>query len=344
MFQIPLNSTAMIGSLPYAEAEEALKALGKAPLGIPTWPQLPKRSFKEGMIVQYSQGFPGIRIDEEDNRIWVERDDELLNSMSEFYEKVIANKLDEFSISSEYAQAFPDFLAELSSRKEKPVAAKGQVVGPFTLGLGLSDSNKKAVWFDEQYRDVVLKGLAKKALWQVKEIQNHVSNVVIFFDEPILSALGTPAYIGISDEEVIDSLNEVAGAVQEAGAAVGIHCCGNMDWPLLTRTSIDIISFDAYEYGEKLTLYPDAVESFLQRGGILAWGIVPTGDGDVVSKVKAEDLREKILQLKDLFAAKGVNRHWLDDQAMLTPACGMGTLSAGDSERVLSLLHELGKC
>ena len=66
--------------------------------------------------------------------------------------------------------------------------------------------------------------------------------VIIFFDEPILSALVTPAYIGIQDEEVIQYLNEVIHPIQTMDVAVGIHCCGNMDWGLLAQTSVDIIS------------------------------------------------------------------------------------------------------
>ncbi len=75
--------------------------------------------------------------------------------------------------------------------------------------MGLSDNEKKPIWFDINYRDIVIKGLTMKALWQIKRLEKYADNVIIFMDEPILSALGTPAYIGIQDDEVISSLDEI---------------------------------------------------------------------------------------------------------------------------------------
>ena len=65
MFEIPANKTTMIGSVPHQDIESAIELLKRFPLDIPAWPQLPKRSFKEGMMPQYSEGFPGIKIDED---------------------------------------------------------------------------------------------------------------------------------------------------------------------------------------------------------------------------------------------------------------------------------------
>ena len=247
MFTIPANQTTMIGSMPHRDADSALELLTRYPLDIPTWPQLPKRSFKEGMMPQYSEGFPGIKVDEEEKRIWLKRDEEFLNSMAAFFEDIINNNIDTFTISAEYAIGFDPFLDFLKEQPERFPIVKGQVTGPFTYGLSINDTDKKVVWFDEQYRDVITKGLTQKAVWQVNELKQYAEKVVIFFDEPIFSALGTPAYIGIEDEQVIGTLNELTEPVHATGAAVGVHCCGNMDWSLLALSSIDIIAFDAYE-------------------------------------------------------------------------------------------------
>ncbi|MFC1584051.1 methionine synthase [Fibrobacterota bacterium] len=343
MFDIPPNQTTMIGSLPQATAEEALEALKVFPLSVPAWPQVPRRSFKEGMLAQYSQGLPGVRVDEEEKRIWVEKDDDLLNAMSRFYEEVLAGVVDPFAITAEYAEGLDAFLDQLKSLPGKIPLAKGQVVGPFSLGLGVNDNQGRAVWFDEQYRDVIIKGLTKKALWQIEKLKQYAENIIIFFDEPILSALGTPAYMGISDEDVIQVLDEAAEEVRNAGAAVGVHCCGNMDWGLLARTSIDIISFDAFSYGEKLALYPEAISGFLERGGYLAWGIVPTSGSDVVSQAALETLSERMKELITLFENKGIPSALIQERKLLTPACGMGNLSLEEAEKVLELLQKLGK-
>lgn len=333
----------MIGSMPQLKPEDALKSLSEYPLSIPAWPQLPKKSFKEGMITQYSESFPGITVDEEAKRIWLERNENLINTMTDFYEQVVEENTDAFLISDEYASGLNEFIKNLQGKKIPCI--KGHVTGPLTLGLGLKDNEGNFVWFDEQYRDIVLKGLSMKALWQIKQFKKISDNILIFFDEPILSALGTPAYIGIKDEQVIESLNEVITAVQKEGALAGVHCCGNMDWGLLAETKIDIIAFDAYFFGDKIALYPEQINKFLERGGILAWGIVPTSDPEVLNKETPDTLKEKYIGLLNLYEQKGIKTDLIKNKVMLTPSCGMGSgsLSIKDTETVLELLYELSK-
>jgi len=343
MLTLPPYQSTMIGSMPQLTAEEAYHVLQQYPLAIPAWPQLPKRSFKEAMIPQYSEGFPGIQVNEQEKRIWVERDEELPNHLAIFYEQVLAEDIDAFAISDDYATGLHYFLRQFATQSQQVPVLKGQVTGPFTFGLGLNDHDGRAVWFDEQYRDVVVKGLTMKALWQAREMQKYTQRLVIFFDEPILSALGTPVYIGISDDEVLASLNEVAHAVQNVGGLVGVHCCGNMDWGLLAQTDLNIISFDAYFYGEKVALYPAEINGFLKRGGLLACGLVPTGDAEKLHQETADSLQRKYEDLLQTFVKKGIAEAQLRQQTLFTPSCGMGSgsLSLDDSRRVLELLLQL---
>jgi hypothetical protein len=182
-----------------------------------------------------------------------------------------------------------------------------------------------------------------KALWQVQKLQQYAKNVVIFLDEPILSALGTPAYLGIQDEDVLAGLNEIIQAVQSTGTLAGVHCCGNMDWGLLARTDVNIISFDAYSYGEKVALYPDQINVFLERDGILAFGLVPTGDAKQLRQATLASLQQRYEELFQLFITKGVSVERLKTQSIFTPSCGMGSgaLSIEESQMVLELLFNL---
>ena len=235
---------------------------------------------------------------------------------------------------------FPRIL-QASAEQGKVPLIKGQVTGPFTFGLGLNDSNGKAVWFDATYRDVVIKGIIAKGLWLTGQLKRLAEHVIVFFDEPILSALGTPAYIGIQDEDVVNGLNEVITALHQADVTVGVHCCGNMDWGLLARTSVDIISFDAYFFADKLALYPEEMEAFLERGGKLAWGIVPTNDLDTLERETPQSLKQRITDTVQLFIKKGISEEKLLRQMVLTPACGLGSLTEEGSQKVLHLLSEI---
>jgi methionine synthase II (cobalamin-independent) len=335
------TQTTIIGSLPCRNPIEALELLDRYPLTIPSWPQLPKRSFREGMVVQSSEGLPGIRLDEKDRKIWFEQNEDLPALYADFYEQAFSGDLEPFAITPEYAAAFHSFIERHASSSHKLPAAKGQVAGPFTVGLSLSDQDGKAAWFDEQYRDVLIKALTKKALWQADSLRANAEQVIVFYDEPIFAALGTPAYIGISDDEVTAAYASICEELHAAGTVVGIHCCGNMDWSLLTRTPVDVISFDAYSYGEKVALYAPDINVFLERGGWLAWGLVPTGNAELVEQATAEGLTRKRDDLAEQFVQKGIARDRLMRQMILTPSCGMGTLPLRSAERVLDLLHQL---
>ena len=301
MPKIPSQLSYLIGSLPFTNPRDALALLREFPPSIYSLPQLPRRSFKEAMIPQSSEGFPGISVDEAGKKIVVNKGDGLLTEMASFYESIVAGSSKPFAISQEYAMGYDLALQNLKGEKSLQFI-KTQVTGPFTFGLGLNDNEGKAVWFDEQYRDIVLKGIPAKANWFVEQLSQFAEQVVISLDEPILSALGTPAYLGIKDEDVINGLNEVIDAVRAQGAWVAVHCCGNMDWGLLARTNLDIMSFDAYFYGEKVALYPDEIQQFLTRGGVLAWGIVPTSDQEIIAKINIESLTERVAELLKLFS------------------------------------------
>jgi methionine synthase II (cobalamin-independent) len=341
MLENLFGKTTMIGSMPQKDVREAFSLLDEYPLSIPAWPQLPKRSFLEGMIPQYTEGFPGVRIDRENRRIWVENDESLIDSMADFYENVVAEKMDEFAMSAAYAEGLHAFLELYSGKAGKLPLAKGQVTGPFTFGLTLNDQNGKAVLFDEQYKDVVIQGLTNKMLWQIDALGQCAEKIVVFLDEPILSGLGTPAYLGIENELVIDTFNDMVVAAHDAGAIVGSHCCGNMDWGILLGTDVDVIAFDAYFFGERLALYGSEVGEFLSRGGALAWGIVPTSDVEKLALETQSTLRKKIDTLAATFVSKGIAEDIVRRQIILTPSCGLGPLSPENSVTVLRLLNEL---
>ncbi len=95
-----------------------------------------------------------------------------------------------------------------------------------------------------------------KIRWQIEILKQSADQVIIFIDEPILSALGTSSYIGVDPEEALRLLRETADSVKQAGGISGIHCCSKADWPLVINSGVNIISFDAYDYIETILYIP----------------------------------------------------------------------------------------
>jgi len=120
-----------------------------------------------------------------------------------------------------------------------------------------------------------------------------------------------------------------------------MHCCGNTEWPILAEAGVDIISFDAYQFGETIAYYPEQIKKFLEDGGVLAWGIVPTSE-----KIKHEtpdSLAKKLEERIKNLASKGIDENLIWERCLLTPSCGTGTLSVESSEKIFNLLSKLSK-
>jgi methionine synthase II (cobalamin-independent) len=324
-------TTTGIGSLPHRDPEEACRLVLDT-CDIPFWPQLPNMSFKESMIPQYSEGLPCIKVDEQRESIWIEKDNS--DELMKFYETCSEDCA--VAISQEYAKGLYAFLKTINKKQFQVL--KGHVTGPLTFTLGLKDSEKRLVYFDEELREICLMLLKAKIRWQVEVLKSYAGSVIIFIDEPILSALGSTSYLGVDPHESLRLLRETSDAIEHAEGIPGIHCCSNADWPLVINSNVRIINFDAYEYIETIMIYPEEFKQFLQGGGYLAWGIVPTTDSikDVNLDLIKRHFESGIERLSKL-----VPSTLLLSQILLTPSCGAGSRSIEEAVKVFQTLRAL---
>jgi hypothetical protein len=305
-----------IGSFPHEDEREPFRLIFEDFSEIPFWPQLPKRSFLEGMVVQYAEGFPSLKWDEKEQRVWVDISHGFEREIEKFYQQLEANELEPFQITEDFARGLR-ILKDLSSEdhRKKIRYIKGQITGPITFGLALTGQEGKAIFYDPTLKDILIKHLSLKARWMERKFNDLFPGIptMISFDEPSLSSFGS-AFSSLNREDVIHSLNECLDAVK---GLKGIHCCGNTDWGVLLSTNLNFLSFDAYDYLETLSLYPKELKTFLERGGILAWGIVPTSEA-----ILKEDSRSLVARFREgvkILSKKGIDPNLLQ-RAILTPS------------------------
>jgi len=323
--------TTGIGSLPHLDALEATKLILNT-FDIPFWPQLPGLSFKEFMIPQYSEGMPFLKIDTQREAIWIERNSS--EELERFYEGWTEES--RIAMSEDYAQGLHTFLKTIRTRKFNFL--KGHVTGPLTFTLGLKDHTGKPIYFDEEIREISLMLLKAKARWQSDQLKPHAEKVIIFIDEPILSALGSSSYLGVSDNEASRLLKELIEVIRSEGGISGIHCCGNADWPLVINCGPDIINFDAYDYADTLALYPEQFRSFLEKGGYLAWGIVPTSEA--IAGENPESIRTSFQKGIEKLSLH-IPRDLILSNILLTPSCGTGSRTVEETLKIFQLLMRL---
>jgi methionine synthase II (cobalamin-independent) len=337
-FKDPFIATG-IGSFPHKDEKEVFRLIFKDFSEIPFWPQLPKRSFLEGMVVQYAQGFPSLKWDEKEQRVWVDTTQGFDNEVERFYGWLENGELEPFEMTEDFAIGL-GILKELASqdRQKKMKYIKGQITGPITFGLSLMDQERRPIFYDPTLREILIKHLSSKAQWMQKRLNDLFpgTQTILFFDEPSLSSFGS-AFSGLNREDVVRSLNECFDAVK---GLKGVHCCGNTDWSVLLSTHLDILSFDAFDYLETLSLYPKDLKAFLERGGILAWGIVPTSEA--ILKEDAQSLVKRFTEGVERLSKKGIDQTLLQ-RAILTPSCGMASLSVPLAEKVCELTAEVSK-
>lgn len=324
-----------VGSLPHTDPEEACQFIfNNFKNDIIFWPQLLKRSFLENMYVQFSQGLPGVVIEKEKQRIYFDTEKkDFLNGMEETISAYSKEDLDYFAILPDCAAGFYEMLNLIKDLKGIEYF-KGQVIGPVSFGLTVKDQNNNSVFYNKDLQEVITKSIAQKAKWQIRKIKSKNEKVksIIFIDEPYLVSVGS-SYTNLKKEDVVSQINEVASAIKQENGLAGIHCCGNTDWGLVLETKIDILNFDAYNFLGTVLIYQKQLKDFLNRGGILAWGIVPTNNEANINNIK-DSLIKKIL-------ATGIEKDILKNQIVIAPSCGSGTLSVELAENIHKLTVEV---
>lgn len=323
-----------VGSLPHTDPTVACALIQKYLPEIPAWPQLPRRHPSESIYAQSGPGFPGFVLTAD--RVYVDRTRDLEPALEQLYTRYLANDLDAAAMDLQCAAGLAQFLGEGFPQAR---AIKGQVMGPISWGLTVTDQDRRAILYDEVLADALAKHLRLQAAWQERELSRLAPQTIIFVDEPYLASFGS-AYVNISREQVVALLEEVFAGLH---GLKGVHCCGNTDWALLLSTSADILNFDAYNFSETLALYPAELRAFLQRGGRIAWGIVPVANDAQVQMETAAHLTQRLDDALRFVAAKGVPLDSLLASALLTPACGMGTLTEVGATRALQLLSEVSQ-
>ena len=339
-----------IGSLPNKDVESAMRIVKENFPRIPFWPQLAKLNKNEDMIFQCIENLPGLILNNDNGeKIYLDNEsDEFFEQLETFfmdYEEIIAEPnselIEKYNISENNSSTFRPFIEIV--KETKPKFAKGQICGPFTLATTLVDKEGKCAFYDETLREIILKMLSLKSLWQIKQIKqaSPETTPIIFIDEPSMSQLGTSAFITISRDEVVQIISEVSNIIKENGAISAIHCCGKCDWSLPVDCGIDMINLDGYAFAQNLSLFSNELKPFLQKGGKIVWGIVPTLDKDALEGANIDLLVDKFDEAINYLVKKGIDKSLIIENSLVSPSCGAGSLTIELAQKAMDLVKEL---
>jgi hypothetical protein len=324
-----------IGSVPFKDAKSACGIISENFTAIPFWPQLPKKSFLENMYIQFSEGLPGLVLDEAARNIYIDTS-KVAETIEEVYGKYLEGDTEFFKIGRDRAAGFYYFLENFKNPADTVKFVKGQITGPVSFALSVTDQNKRSIIYDKDLFEVLTKTLVMKAKWQIKRLKKIFPHVMIFIDEPYLVSIGS-SYVNIDAAAAFEKLDALIGAVKAEGVLAGIHCCGNTDWGLVLKRDIDILNFDAYNFTRELFIYTNELREFLKKGGTIAWGIIPSAEA-ALSQTKKSMRQRFDAAISDL-SAKRISPD--EVSSIITPSCGAGTLDEETASKVFYLTSAL---
>ena len=326
-----LLTTAM-AVMPHTDSSQALKAAMS--LDIPFWPQLPRLSYYEDMYVQASEHFPGIVLDLDKQKLSFSIDKfaaELEETLIHFEEP------EYFDISREYSSVYHQFLEmDVSSRP----AIRGQLEGPISFGLNVLDQNERPILFDDTVRSFMFEFMAKRINVQLNRLKNLNPNAFMFIDEPGLQFLFS-ALSGYDSTAAGRDMEEFIALLERP---CGIHLCGNPDWDFLLNMDLDILSMDTYLNGEIFASYAGSIKRFMNNGGVLVWGIVPTN----IEPFEQESMDSLQTLLEDVWAVlnkKGIDRDFVLSRSLISPAtcCLVNPDGEKTVEKAFTVVRELSQ-
>lgn len=323
-----------IGALPHTDPRQACDDVLSLFPRFPHIPTLPNRSQLESIVFNDSEQLPGRLI--RDDRLLFDSTRDQTAAMEKVYMDYVEGSFAGYGLHADYASAF----IEMMSRKLPGAQVlKCQVTGPVTFGMQVVDAGKRPIYYDSQLADVLSKMIALKARWCEEEMKKNtgVAETLVVLNEPYLASLGS-SVVPVDKETVRAGWGDIASMVE---GGLGIHCCSNTDWEFILDLNPAVVSIDAYATAKEFLLYSDAIISYMERDGIVAWGIVPSETKLFVTET-TDSLYEKYCAIRSQLCAR-MPEKLFDARSLITPSCGIRLTDREGSLAIMGAAAEISR-
>jgi hypothetical protein len=158
---------------------------------------------------------------------------------------------------------------------------------------------------------------------------------VVVIDEPGFSGVLEPGF-PIPPDTAIDLTSGALAAIEQL-AMMGVHCCADGDLAAIAATGPSILSVPV---STALVEVAGHLSSFLDAGGWIAWGAVPT-DGPVGRS--SDRYWRDLSALWSALVQQGCDAVRLRTRAIITPACGLALHDEEQAAMVLRLTDAVAR-
>jgi hypothetical protein len=302
-----------IGSLPHSDARVAATVSVEGTPRLPAAPQLPNRDPRESMVAQVACALPEVTVGP-DGAIAVDHRVEPTPPRARLDGRIHGGLL-----------AFVDVL---SARPDPVHRVKLQLTGPLTLGLALTRAGLPAPRAFARAAEAVRAWVP--VLERRVERRLPGAELVLFLDEPGLVAWRAEDE-PFERERSVDLLSHALATVH---GVAGVHVCGAGDRRLALEAGPDLL---AIEVAEDVVEDGAPLARYLEGGGWIAWGAVPTDRpvGD-----SGDPLWRRLAAVWCELTRRGCDPLLLRTQAVISPACGLA--GHGPTQAARALQHASG--
>lgn len=314
MIPSPHSLATGVGALPHTDPGMACNDVLEIFPRFPYVPSLPERGPLESIVYCDSGQLPGVMI--RDDRLLFDSSTDHTTAIEKVYMDYIEGCSIPYQLSEKYASGFIHMMSRDLTRAD---VLKCQVTGPVTFGMQVVDADKRPIYYDSQLADMLSKMIALRARWCEVEMRTRtgVRETLVIVNEPYLASLGS-SVVPIDQETVRTGWEDISALVE---GGLGIHCCSNTDWDFVLALNPSVVSLDAYATAKEFLLYTDAVVDFMERGGVVAWGIVPA-EYKIFASETPETLYQKYRAIRT-HLCESMPEHLFDAQSLITPSCGI---------------------
>lgn len=299
------------------------------------WPQLPQRSFREQCLVQSMIGFPGLVVDAAALRVYVDRT-EAERRIESLLLAYLEHTITYAALSADDAAGLAEMVRIGGGRDLR--AVKGQILGPISVALQLTDERERPLIYDDMLFDAIAQMLRLRVAWQELRLSELAPVTIICVDEPLLEVTASP-FFPHDWERIAGQINDVLAGINGCRA---LYTCGNVDLDRLMRTSVELLIAESAAYRRLCASGCDELIAFLERGGMIGIGIVPS-DAERLAMASVDSLFAAFASLLDDLTSQGVAREHLLQQTVISPAQSLGYLDSASAERALYLLAEVSR-
>ena len=311
---------------------------------MPSLPELPIISAEDNIVSRTLENIPGIRIKDKRVRLKIESNHYKQNmiKLDRAFNNPVIENLQPFAINSPYMEKFLQLI-----KKFKSPNAVINLIGPFTITQILENVAEEQMLIDKTYRKLFIQAVCVKALWIIKKIKEASPDTVplIILEEPEFGKLGDIKRENddISIEIVTALFSRVIDKLHDAGALVGIQCLDKCDLKIPINAGVDLISFDAYNNPNNLSILPEQIIEFVSRGGKINWGIIPTTNEATIKAINLDEMEKRLFATFENLIIAGVPTKFVYNSAYVSVQGDLEKQPLIFAEKAIILASQLAK-